>query len=513
MFTFLNSIFESISTLLGSIFGANSLIGKTLISPILALTANLSTTQIDIALVVFGSCFLPFLWLIANTSIFKRFYGEFNKYELRKFIILAIAFGLIVGPYWAMRPLKDGLFAELVGVNYTLKAKILSVIFFSFVMFIFSNIVDYFKKHHLFLLVCGFYSCVFLGIAFLDWLHLPEITAFPFNLIPGRAIGWMYYLAVESLGGILVAAVFWAFVVSTTTTSLAKKGFPIISIGGQFGCLVFTTLEKMFVQKLGHPATIAATTVPLLILPLIINLLIMITPKELMVCDQGHGADSTGSKKSKPSMFEGLKLIVTKPYLLGVAVVSTIYELVGTLVDFQFKVAANAVYSKEVLTSYYASFGQAISVIAVIFTVLGTSFFVRRFGVRVCLFGYPTVIALSIISIMIKPQLGIFFFAMVAIKAFSYALNSPIKEILYLPTSKDVKYKAKGFIDGLGGKISKAAGAGTAEAIRMISGGSMVALLNFGGMVSLGIVGFWMAVAYVLGNKYHSLIKKKEIIE
>lgn len=514
MFTFLNSISESVSAFLSSIFGAGSPIGK-LLAPILSLTAGLTTNQIDTAIVILAVSVFPLLGIMANTSwgkgTFRKIYGEIEGIELRKFLILAFAFGLVIGAYWSMRVLKDGVFNELVGIDFIPRAKILSVFVLSAVIFIFSNIVDYFKKHHLFFLVCSVYSVIFLAIAFMDWMQLPEITAYPFNLIPGRAIGWVYYLAVESLGGILVGAVFWAFVVSTTTTTLAKRGFPIIYIGGQIGNLVGTTLVKMFVHKIGHPLTIVATTVPLLVLPLVIELLVLTTPKDLMVCDQGHSAD--GVKTAKPSMIEGLKLIVTRPYLLGVAVVSTIYEVVGTIVDFQFKKTASAVYSKEMLSSYLASFGQALSILSLLFAILGTSFFVRRFGVRVCLFGYPLVIAACIVAIMIKPEITVFFVAMMAVKAFSYTLNSPIKELLYLPTSKDVKYKAKGFIDGLGGKASKAAGSAITDIIRTVSGGSRMALVNFGGMVSLGIVGFWIAVAYVLGNTYHSLVKKNEIIK
>lgn len=517
MLGIVNSILDSISSVFSALFGPQSLIGQNIIAPISALTAHLSGAQVDLAIVLLAIAVIPMLGILANTSwgkgIFRKMYGDIEGAELRKFLILAFAFGLVIGAYWSMRVVKDGFFNELVGVDYVPRAKIMSVLIFSGVMFIFSNIVDYFKKHHLFFLVCSIYSVIFFAIAFADWMHFPEMNFFPFSLIPGRFIGWAYYLSVESLGGILVAAVFWAFVVSTTTTSLGKKGFPIIYIGGQIGSLVGTTFVKQFVHVLGHPMTIVAITAPLILIPLVIEFLMLTTPASLMVSDQGTSASGATVKKSKPGILEGITLIVTRPYMIGVAVISTIYEVVGTIVDFQFKKTAAAVYSKAFLTSYYASFGQALSILSLLFAVLGTSFFVRTFGVRVCLLGYPTVIALCVLSIMFKPQLGIFFVAMISIKAFSYTLNSPIKELLYLPTSKDVKYKAKGFIDGLGGKASKAGGSAITDTIRTLTGGSNEALLNVGGIVSLAIIGGWAIVAFVLGKAYHELIKSKKIID
>lgn len=480
---------------------------------------SLTSFQIDAAIVAVALMVLPTLGILGNTSwgrgTFQKFYGDIEGAELRKFLILAFAFGLVIGSYWSMRVIKDGFFNQMVGVDFVPRAKILSVVLFSLVMFVFSNIVDYFKKHQLFLVVGAFYSLIFFGIAFADWMHLPELTMFPFNLIPGRMIGWAYYIGVESLGGILVSAVFWAFVLSTTTTSLGKKGFPIIYIGGQIGQLVGTTFVKQFVHKFGHPLTIVCTTLPILLLPLLIEFLLMTTPTHLMVNDQGISADgvAAGTKKSKPSMMEGLKLIASHPYLVGLAVVSTVYEVVGTIIDFQFKKTAAGIYSKEMLTSYFASFGQLLAILSLLFAVLGTSFIVRTLGVRVCLLGYPTVIALCVLAIMMKPTLGVFFIAMAAVKGFSYTLNNPVKELLYLPTSKDVKYKAKGFIDGLGGKASKAGGSAITDRILAMTGGSSTALLQIGGLVSLGIVGAWVIVAFAVGKTYHDLVTNKKIIE
>lgn len=479
---------------------------------------SLSPAQADFIIVLCALAVMPTLSLLANTAFgrntFKKIYGDIEGPELRKFLILALAFGLAIAAYWSLRAVKDGYFNQMVGVDFVPKVKLLTVVFFSAIMFVFSSIVDRFEKHRLFLVVCSFYLLIFSAIALLDWLDLPALEYFPFNIIPGRAIGWLYYLFVESLGGILLGSVFWAFAASTTTIKLATKGFPIIFIGGQIGGILGTTFVKRFVHQLGHPLTILCGTVPLILLPLLIEYFIKTTPANLMLCDKGIATqDAAAAKKPKIGALAGLKLIAAQPYLMGIMVVSTIYEVVGTIIDFQFKKTAAGVYSKEFLTSYLASQGQALTILSLIFALIGTSFVVRTLGVRISLLGFPLIVIACVFAIFLKPTLTVFFVAMVSIKAFSYTLNSPVKEMLYLPTSTEVKYKAKGFIDGLGCKTSKAGGSAITEIIRKYSSGSNLALLNIGTMVSFGIIGFWVIVAFNLGATYHNLVNKKQIIE
>ena len=47
------------------------------------------------------------------------------------------------------------------------------------------------------------------------------------------------------------------------------------------------------------------------------------------------------------------------------------------------------------------------------------------------------------------------FAAMMIITATSYAVNNPVKEMMYIPTSKDAKFKAKGLVDMIGGRGGK----------------------------------------------------------
>ena len=81
--------------------------------------------------------------------------------------------------------------------------------------------------------------------------------------------------------------------------------------------------------------------------------------------------------------------------------------------------------------------------------------------------------------------------------------------MMYIPTSKDAKFKAKGWVDTFGGRSIKFLGARITNTLKH----NMSTLINFGTLLSLGIVGVWVVVAIYVGNKNAALTKEGKIVE
>ena len=47
------------------------------------------------------------------TRLVRYFYPDIQDHELRKFILLALTFFLIIGTYWLLRLLKDTIFLKV----------------------------------------------------------------------------------------------------------------------------------------------------------------------------------------------------------------------------------------------------------------------------------------------------------------------------------------------------------------------------------------------------------------
>ena len=76
------------------------------------------------------------------SRIIKFFWPALSGEEIKKYGLLALAFFFTIGAYWLLRPLKDGLFFNVVGGEYQPMAKILSVFVVGFLVIVYSKLVD-----------------------------------------------------------------------------------------------------------------------------------------------------------------------------------------------------------------------------------------------------------------------------------------------------------------------------------------------------------------------------------
>ncbi|MFA5074490.1 MAG: Npt1/Npt2 family nucleotide transporter [Candidatus Babeliales bacterium] len=425
-------------------------------------------------------------------------WGDLSGEELKKFGFLAVIFFFIIGSYWLLRPLKDGIFASLVGLEYQPLAKILSVFVMIPLVFLYSKLVDLVEKHKLFYVICSFYGAGFLFVAYL--LTHPTIGLANEVASSSRLLGWVSYVMIESMGSIIVA-LFWSFVASSTNPASAKRGFALIISGAQLGSILGPTIDR-YAENLGLPLLTVIAAVGVFIVPILIMF--------FMTTSSAVSTAVPEKEKPKTGMLEGLKLLVTRPYLLGVFAIATFYEVIGTIMDYQMKVLAKQAYpSKEAFTAFLGLFGQSANVLALVMALLGTSYLMRRFGLTFCLLTFPIAVGLVVSYVYINPMLWTVFASMIIVKGLSYALNNPSKEMMYIPTSKDVKFKSKSWIDMFGARSAKATG----SAVNNTFAASIEALMLYGTLIALGLVGVWIIAALFVGRSFNKLTKENRIIE
>jgi len=201
-----------------------------------------------------------------------------------------------------------------------------------------------------------------------------------------------------------------------------------------------------------------------------------------------------------------------------VFLISTLYEVIATITDYQMKVLAHDAVEGDTagLAAFLGSFGMATNGLALVAALTGTSFALRHFGVRWCLLAYPASIAITNMVLFwfadakADVLLNVFFVVMVVTKGLSYALNNPAKEMMYIPTSKAVKYKAKGWIDLFGGRLAKAIGSSATTMLKDLP--TTEAMVQWGVAASLGIVAVWMLAASHGGHLHAALVQRNEVI-
>lgn len=446
-------------------------------------------------------------------NFLQKMYGNFeSRDEVKKFVVLGLAFFLIIGTYWSLRPLKDALFASIVGIKWQPMAKILSMFAVFPIVMGYSKLVDKFKKNTVFYILVSFYSITAFAFAYF-FMH-PEIGLANAVESPTRILGWLWYIWVESFGSLIVA-LFWAYAQDITAPESAKRGFPLIAMLGQLGNIVgplaLDNLPKSTPAALGHLVII--TGVMTALIGFVIWLFTRVVP-----ASQRH-IYTAGNEKPHidPGFFEGLKLLLKTPYLLSIFGIITIYETIVTTFDFLFKTNVTETYLDAVArTSVLLQYAYWVGIVAFLCVLFGINNIQRRLGMKISLLVLPVLVAIAVLSTKFVGGISLFFWIMVISKAVNYALNQPTLKQLYIPTSEDAKFKSQAWIEMFGSRFSKAASSSfnnVRKSLVAASGATGSAMfMTIFTLGSFGLLALWVPVAIYAANTYNRAIKHNEEI-
>jgi AAA family ATP:ADP antiporter len=93
--------------------------------------------------------------------------------------------------------------------------------------------------------------------------------------------------------------------------------------------------------------------------------------------------------------------------------------------------------------------------------------------------------------------------------ALNYAFLAPVRESLYLPTVKEIKFKSKSWIDAFGSKFAKTAGSMFNVFASKMGASLLLPVYSF---FFAGIVCMWFGVAFLLGRRFEKAVTNNEVI-
>lgn len=455
-------------------------------------------------------------------GLLRKYYGNFSAQELRKFIFLGVIFAFTIGVYWLLRPLKDSLFCTIsCAVNIPV-AKWVSLFVVVPLAMGYSMIVDRYPRHRIFYVLCAIYGSLALMFAYffahpvygLDAANIQQVvvgsktysqhvTAFT------QWLGWVWYVYVESFGSLMVV-LFWGFAADTTKPESAKRGFGIVAMGAQFGGIMGPLAVYMWSASLGESTLVFGSAMAIFLTAAMIYIFMSTTPKDQLEGYKGADKPAADAKPAKKTGFmEGLYLLVSQPYLLGIFGVISIFEVINTIFDYKLKMAAATIYAGRDLSEFLGQFGVWVNAIGFICLVLGVNSIGEKLGVRRSLLVLPILVAVGVFAIYFSSGLWMVFAVNAGLKALNYAFNQPVKEQLYIPTSKDTKYKAKAWTEMFGSRGSKAAGSGVNFLLRFITEETFLLVSS---VAALGLIGVWIAAASYVGRKHKEAIDNNSLV-
>ena len=447
---------------------------------------------------------------------------EIEPQERMKLFFLSLLYFLVVGAYTITRDLKSSIFLGTVGKEYIPWVKVISMLMLVPAIFFYSRLVDRVRRYQLLII----YSVIF-GVAnliFAYYIGHPEIGILNTQAHPSRLFGWFFYFFVEGYSPFVVG-VFWALANSVNSPSEAKRNYGYMVAGSKFGGMVSAALawyifnlssqltHPYLTHVAAHQIILVVSTLFLALVPLVATLFIKNVPGHLL-----HGYEAAYQQEkskqdlvpAKPSMFAGLEMFVKYPYVLGIFGMVFFYETVSTVLGYlRLGAAETGAESISDVSKVLFEIAFKAHFIGFIISLIGTQALLSRLGTRVCLMLIPLSMGGILFYLIFETSPHGLRNAFVIFTALNYAFLAPVRESLYLPTVKEIKFKSKSWIDAFGSKFAKTAGSMFNVFASKMGASLMLPVYSF---FFAGIVCMWFGVAFLLGRRFEKAVVNNEVI-
>lgn len=456
--------------------------------------------------------------------------GLNNRHERLKFILLTLSFAFVLGSYTVAKELKDSIFVSIVGKDYLPTAKLLVIFMLIPAALMYSRLVDVFRRYQL----LAFYSLLY-GLvlaAFTVMLGHHTIGLYNTDASPYRIFGWIYYCFLEGYSPFVVS-VFWAFANSISSPSEAKNCYPIMVAGSKVGGVItalfawylldHSTILDRFGEVnhdvVAHQILMALVSILLLCVPVLLVILMRAVPGKYLhgyeavyQLEKKNEEDVVLEKTSKTGVFSGIKLLVESPYILGIFGLVFFYETLNVVLSIQ-RIGLLKEASTSMAGFTASMFWQRYQahLYGIILSFFGVQFLLRRFELRRCLFLVPFLVSGLLVFFVMTYSVDSIMYLFIGMTTINYSLSYPLRETLYIPTSKDMKFKAKAWIDTFGTKFSKGFGSLFSNATTSLVVGTTLFTTVYVGFFSV-LMMMWFLTSWLLGKKYEKATRNNEII-
>ena len=267
--------------------------------------------------------------------------------------------------------------------------------------------------------------------------------------VGGVREGIAFYIWV-GIFNVFVVSQIWAFANDIYSEEQGKRLFPMIGIGASLGAWLGAQAAERLVSVLHlNPYQIQLVAGVLLVgcylITLGVNRIAVRGPEKQVVAERKLAAG------------DGFKLILGSRYLLWIASLTVLLNVVnstgefllGSFVGDQAKLlyAGDEAAQKQFVGAFYGDFFAVVNLLGFLLQAFVTSRLFRWIGVRGALYLLPSIALASYTMLAMVPVLGLVRWTKTLENATDYSIQNTIRQALFLPTSREAKYKAKAAID------------------------------------------------------------------
>jgi ATP:ADP antiporter, AAA family len=322
----------------------------------------------------------------------------------------------------------------------------------------------------------------------------------------GVRIGVAFYIWIGVFNMVAVAQ-FWAFANDVYSSERGKRLFPLVGVGATLGAALGSLLATLVFGGIGPYVLMLIAAVGLLV-P--VALTIAVNRREARERQEAKTVSEQPLAKGN-----GFKLVLTNRYLLLIALMVLVFNLVNTLGGFMLndlitktadeRIAAGlaaAADRRAIIATLSGTVLTSVNILAFLLQTFAVSRIFKYMGVRGALFILPLIALSGYTAVLFVPILLVLQWTKIFENATDYSIQNTTRHALFLPTSREAKYNAKQAIDAFFVRTGD-----LLQAAVVFAGTEILSLTirNFA-LVNVVLVGVWLVLAVGIAREHRKLV-------
>jgi AAA family ATP:ADP antiporter len=348
----------------------------------------------------------------------------------------------------------------------------------------------------------------------------------------GVPVGVPFFLWV-GIFNLMIVAQFWSFANDLYTKDQGERLFPIVAFGGSLGAVLASVIASKLIPVIGVPQLLLVAAALLALGTVISNLVDAreraqhevhlpphLTTAEIPAATGEYQIQMLEDAKKLTVSLPGtgpvtrrgtFRLVFEDRYLLLIAFLALVLNWVNTTGEYilgrtvegaaQAAVAAGTARGlsvSEYIGEFYSQFFFAVNLVGLVVQLFVVSRVLKYFGVKVAVLVLPVVALFGYTILAFAPILALVRVVKIAENATDYSIQNTVRNVLFLPTNRDQKYKAKQAIDSFFVRSGD-----VLSAVLVFVGTTMLGLSAMGfARVNLVLAAIWLLIALAIGREY-----------
>lgn len=424
---------------------------------------------------------------------FLRLFTEVRAGEGPTALLLTMNLFLILTAYYVLKPVREALILAGGGAEIKSYAAAGQALLLLGAVPLYSALASRFTRRRLINTVTLFFTACLVFFYLLARLNVP--------------LGVVFYLWM-GIFNLMVIAQIWSFANDLYTPEEGKRLFPIVAFGASSGAVFGSFITGHLIGLLGVYQLLLVGAAILILSLLITNVIDRREQRQVKIKAGPKPVPSAGDVPiGRGGSFQ---LVVKNNYLLLIACLMLFLNWVNTNGEYILgktvsKAASEVVASgnseglseKEFIGKFYSDFFTWVNSIGLLTQLFLVSRILKYLGIPIAILILPTIALGGYASLAFYPILNVVRWVKIAENATDYSLQNTVRNALFLPTTREEKYKAKQAIDTFFVRAGD-----VLSAVLVYVGVNRLAFntKNFA-LVNLGLVVVWFILAIFIGKK------------